>query len=77
MTEYKPDVVGLSALLTTTMPEMKNVIEALGRSGLRDSVKVIIGGAPVNQKFARSIGADGYAKDAGDAVSLVKQLIPK
>jgi 5-methyltetrahydrofolate--homocysteine methyltransferase len=71
--EFKPDVVGLSALLTTTMPEMKRVIEALSRAGLRNSVKVIVGGAPVNQKFARSIGADGYAQDAGDAVSLVKQ----
>jgi corrinoid protein of di/trimethylamine methyltransferase len=77
VTEYKPHVVGLSALLTTTMPEMKKVIEALGRAGLRDSVKVIVGGAPVNQKFASGIGADGYAKDAGEAVSLVKQLIPK
>jgi 5-methyltetrahydrofolate--homocysteine methyltransferase len=77
VTEYKPDVVGLSALLTTTMPEMKNVIDGLTEAGLRNSVKVIVGGAPVNQKFARSVGADGYAQDAGDAVSLVKQLVPK
>lgn len=73
--QYKPDVLGLSALLTTTMPEMKKVIEALKANGLRDGVKVIVGGAPVNEKFARDIGADGYARDAGDAVALVKSLL--
>jgi methylmalonyl-CoA mutase cobalamin-binding domain/chain len=75
MTEFKPDIIGLSALLTTTMPEMKNVIEALTEAGLRDDVKVIVGGAPINQKFADGIGADGYASDAGQAVDLVKRLV--
>jgi len=73
--DYRPDVLGLSALLTTTMPEMKRVIEGLTEQGLRDKVKVIVGGAPVNAHFARSIGADGYAPDAGEAVNLVKGLL--
>jgi 5-methyltetrahydrofolate--homocysteine methyltransferase len=74
---YRPDVLGLSALLTTTMPEMGKVIEALKQAGLREKVKVIVGGAPVNVKFAKDIGAEGYAADAGEAVSLVKDLLPK
>jgi corrinoid protein of di/trimethylamine methyltransferase len=73
--EFQPDIVGLSALLTTTMPEMKKVIDALTEAGLRDKVKVIVGGAPVNQKYADDIGADGYAPDAGEAVALVKRLV--
>ena len=73
--EFQPDVVGLSALLTTTMPEMKKVMDALTEAGLRDKVKVIVGGAPVNQKYAGDIGADGYAPDAGGAVALVKRLV--
>jgi len=73
--QYKPDILGLSALLTTTMPEMKKVIEALKANALRDRLKIIVGGAPVNEKFARDIGADGYAQDAGEAVSLVKRLL--
>lgn len=73
--EYKPHILGLSALLTTTMPQMKKVIEAIEQAGLRDQVKIIIGGAPVNQKFATDIGADGYAGDAGVAVSLSKKLM--
>ena len=73
--QYKPDILGLSALLTTTMPEMKKVIEALKANALRDGVKVIVGGAPVNEKFSRDIGADGYAQDAGEAVVLVKRLL--
>lgn len=73
--QYQPDVLGLSALLTTTMPQMKKVIDALKANGLRDQVKVAVGGAPVNEKFARDIGADGYAADAGDAVTLVKRLL--
>ena len=75
--ERKPDVLGLSALLTTTMPQIKDVIESLTEAGLRDKVRVIIGGAPVNQKFADEVGADGYAADAGDAVTLVKKLVSK
>ena len=70
-----PDILGLSALLTTTMPEMKNVIEALKEKGLRDSVKVIVGGAPLDAGFAEKIGADGFGRDAADAVRLAKKLV--
>jgi methylmalonyl-CoA mutase cobalamin-binding domain/chain len=73
--EYKPDILGLSALLTTTMPEMKKVIDTLSEKGLRGHVKVIVGGAPVNERFAINIGADGYASDAGESVHLVKKMI--
>jgi methylmalonyl-CoA mutase cobalamin-binding domain/chain len=73
--EFRPDIIGLSALLTTTMAEMGKVIEALKASGLREQVKVIVGGAAVNEKFAHDIGADGYAGDAGEAVDLVKRLM--
>ncbi len=73
--ELKPDILGLSALLTTTMLEQKKVIEALKREGLRDKVKVIVGGAPVTEEWAKSIGADGYAEDAIRAVRLVKKLL--
>jgi len=65
----------MSALLTTTMPMMKTTIEVLMKSGLRDQVKVLVGGAPVTQKFADEIQADGYAADAGAAVKLVKQML--
>ncbi len=75
--EYRPDVLGISALLTTTMPEMKKIIEALGGRGLRGAIKIVVGGAPVNAKFAADIGADGYAKDAGEAVNLVKRLLAR
>ncbi len=71
----KADVVALSALLTTTMPSMKTTIEALKAAGLRDSVKVIIGGAPVTQRYADEIGADGYAPDANSAVRKTKELL--
>ena len=69
------DVVAMSALLTTTMPSMKDTIAALEENGLRDRVKVIIGGAPVTQSYADSIGADGYAPDAASAVDKVKELL--
>lgn len=69
------DVVGMSALITTTMPYMKEVIEALKKEGLRDTVKVIIGGAPVNQSYADTIGADGYAPDAASAADMTKGLL--
>ena len=62
---FKPDILGLSALLTTTMSQMKIVIDALAKKGLRGSVKIMVGGAPVNEKFARDIGADGYAVRRG------------
>lgn len=72
-----PDVVGMSALLTTTMPYMKDVIEAAERTEIRQNVKIIIGGAPVTQFFADEIKADGYASDGASAVDLVKSLLKK
>ncbi|MHB8907645.1 MAG: cobalamin-dependent protein [Syntrophales bacterium] len=74
---FPPDILGLSSLLTTTMPQMKLVIEALAGAGLRAGVKVIVGGAPVNEKYARDIGADGYAHDAGGGVKLVERFLKK
>lgn len=73
--EENVQVIGLSALLTTTMPMMKATIDTLVENGLRDRVKVMIGGAPVTQNFAEEIGADGYAPDAGSASKLVKELV--
>ena len=69
------DVIGLSALLTTTMGHMKDALHALEAAGKRSKVKVIVGGAPVTEDFARSIGADGFAPDASRAVALAKSLI--
>ncbi|RPJ11127.1 MAG: cobalamin-binding protein [Deltaproteobacteria bacterium] len=71
----KPDLLGLSALLTTTMPKMKEVIESLVEAGVRKSVKVVVGGAPVTEKFAKDIGADGYAPDAASAVEKARVLV--
>lgn len=73
--QVKPEILGLSALLTTTMPEMKKVLEALEETGLRNNVKVIIGGAPVDAAFAQKIGADGYGDDATEAVRQARRLI--
>ncbi len=73
--EHEPDIVGMSALLTTTMPAMKTTIEALSEAGLRDRVKVLIGGAPVTQGFADKIGADGFAPDASSATRKAKELL--
>jgi 5-methyltetrahydrofolate--homocysteine methyltransferase len=73
--ELQPDLVACSALITTTMPGMKGVIHMLEEEGLRDRVKVIIGGAPVTDKYAADIGADGFAPDAASAASLAKKLI--
>ena len=73
--DSEADVLGLSALLTTTMLAMKATIDALAEAGLRDKVKVIIGGAPVTQDFANEIGADGFAYDGGAAIELCKGLI--
>jgi 5-methyltetrahydrofolate--homocysteine methyltransferase len=75
VTELKPEVLGLSALLTTTMPEMQRVIATFQERGLRDSIKIMVGGAPVDANFAAKIGADGYGKDASEAVQLAKRLI--
>jgi 5-methyltetrahydrofolate--homocysteine methyltransferase len=68
-------IVGMSALLTTTMPAMKETIDAVQEAGLRQKVKIVVGGAPVTQRFADEIGADGYAKDAAAAARLVKGLV--
>jgi len=73
--EGKANVVAMSALLTTTMPAMKTTIEALEQAGLREKVKVLIGGAPVTQKYAEEIGADGYSDNAPAAVSLAKKQL--
>jgi 5-methyltetrahydrofolate--homocysteine methyltransferase len=73
--EHRPHLVCLSALLTTTMSQMKITIQALEQAGLRDWVKVMVGGAPVTERFAHDIGADGYAPDASKAVSLAKELV--
>jgi 5-methyltetrahydrofolate--homocysteine methyltransferase len=69
------DIVAMSALLTTTMPSMKSTIEALATAGLRDKVKVMVGGAPVTDNYAKQIGADGFSPDASRAVALAKSLI--
>lgn len=73
--EHKPQVLGMSALLTTTMPSMDEVIDALKEEGLRNNIKVIIGGAPVTQEYSDAIGADGYAPDAASATELVQELL--
>jgi len=70
--EHEPDILGMSALLTTTMLEMKHVLERLAADGLRDRVRVMIGGAPVTESFRQEIGADGYGVDAAGAVALAK-----
>lgn len=72
--EHHPRILGMSALLTTTMPNMKLIIDALANAGLRDQVKIMIGGAPVTQEYARQIGADLYALDAAAATEVVKAL---
>jgi 5-methyltetrahydrofolate--homocysteine methyltransferase len=69
------DIVAMSALLTTTMPNMKATIEALTQAGLREKVKVMIGGAPITQEYANQIGADGYGEDANQAVRVAKRLL--
>ena len=74
---HRPQVVGMSALLTTTIREMKMTLEAIEKAGLRKEVKTIVGGAPLTEKFAREIGADGYAPDAASAVDVVKSLLDK
>jgi len=75
--EVKPDIIGMSALLTTTMPKMTEVIDALKKEGLRKKVKVIVGGAPVSGAWAEQIGADAYGEDAMAAVDVAKKLVGK
>jgi 5-methyltetrahydrofolate--homocysteine methyltransferase len=70
----RPDILGLSALLTTTMPEIQKVIGELKAQGLRDKVKVMVGGAPVDRTFAEKIGADGYGANAAEAVALARRF---
>lgn len=73
--EHNADIVGMSALLTTTMPSMTATVEALTEAGLRDKIKVLIGGAPVTQAYADEIGADGFAPDASSATRVAKGLL--
>jgi 5-methyltetrahydrofolate--homocysteine methyltransferase len=75
--EHRPQVVGMSALLTTTMVEMEKTIQTLEAAGQKDQVKIIVGGAPVTERFAMEIGADGYAPDAAVAVDVVRSWISK
>ncbi len=75
--KYKPDILAMSALLTTTAPEQKKVIEILKKEGFRDKVKVMVGGGSITQEFANSIGADGYDPTAPGAVKLARGLIGK
>jgi 5-methyltetrahydrofolate--homocysteine methyltransferase len=75
ITEHRPDIVGFSAFLTTTMPMFKANINALEKAGLRDQVVVMVGGAPVTQEYADAVGADGYAADASATVKKAKQLL--
>ena len=73
--KHNAKILGMSALLTTTMPNMAKTIDSLKERGLRDKVKIVVGGAPLSEQFAQSIGADGYAPEAGSAVELVKRLV--
>jgi 5-methyltetrahydrofolate--homocysteine methyltransferase len=73
--EHRPQLIGMSALLTTTMVQMRTTIEALEEAGLRDSVQIMVGGAPVTDAFAREIGADAYAADAASAVDVARGLV--
>lgn len=73
--ENKPDILCVSALLTTTMGEIKNVIDAFEENGLRDDIKIMVGGAPLSEEYAKEVGADGYTPDAASAVDLAKKLV--
>ena len=73
--EHKPQAIGMSAFLTTTMPMFKTTIEVIAEAGLRDQVKILVGGAPVTQEYCDTVGADGYAPDASATVRLTKKLI--
>jgi len=75
--EVRADIIALSSLMTTTMPFMKDLIEALESMGLRDQYRVLVGGGPVTEEWARTIGADGYGRDAAEAVKAAKELIMK
>jgi methylmalonyl-CoA mutase cobalamin-binding domain/chain len=77
MDEHKPDIVGMSALLTTTMPYMKVVIDTMKEKGIRDDYIVLVGGAPLNEEFGKAVGADAYCRDAAVAVETAKDLIKR
>jgi methanogenic corrinoid protein MtbC1 len=73
--EHQPDIVGMSALLTTTMPYMKVVIDTMKEKGIRDDYVVLVGGAPLNEEFGRAVGADAYCRDAAVAVETAKDFM--
>ena len=73
--EHKPDILGISCLMTTTMVSMKDVIDALSEAGVREKVKVIVGGCPLTQEFASQIGADYYSRNAGSTATLLEELV--
>ena len=73
--EHKPDILGMSALLTTTMPYMKVVIDEMVNQGIRDDYIVLVGGAPLNEEFGQAVGADAYCRDAASAVDIAKELV--
>jgi 5-methyltetrahydrofolate--homocysteine methyltransferase len=73
--QHKPDILGMSALLTTTMPYMKVVIEELKKRGLRDDIIVLVGGAPLNEEFGAAVGADAYCRDAAVASETARRLV--
>lgn len=75
--KHKPDILGMSALLTTTMPYMKVVIDAMKEQGIRDDYVVLVGGAPLNEEFAREVGADAYCRDAAVAVEMAKEYMKR
>ena len=75
--EHKPDILGMSALLTTTMPYMKVVIDTMKEKGIRDDYVVLVGGAPLNEAFAEAVGADAYCRDAAVAVETAKDYVAR
>ena len=75
--EHKPDILGMSALLTTTMPYMKVVVDTLGEEGMRNEVYVMVGGAPVTENFVREVGADAYGRDAAVSVDVAKSYMQR
>jgi 5-methyltetrahydrofolate--homocysteine methyltransferase len=75
--EHQPDIIGMSALLTTTMPYMKVVVDALGEEGIREQIYVMVGGAPVTENFARDVGADAYGRDAAVSVEIAKSFMAR
>ncbi len=77
MDDFQPDILGMSALLTTTMPYMKVVIDTMVEKGIRDDYIVLVGGAPLNEEFGKAIGADGYCRDAAVAVEMAKEMMAR